>query len=658
MDVGALYDPFAGMEDEESFIFGGVNPDDPTIGPSVDEFRPQSIVDGATAICRNFGFEPESLLDAASAETISAEVGDDEIAITTAALMGAAIVQAHNEVGMRTSWKDTAISRWAGNYAEDCFLRPADYWQTWKTCHKTGWEEDISFLDVPKLRLLVPVSPTRINHSDTFEGKCSMVGARMAWVPRRSPMRAYHEVANLIQDVTMSLTWARKPAYLPVHLGGMGKMVPFGNPDNFRNFFSSYRGGRFAPLANYLVNRLLLHSRGTGSPLERDEIIADVCKNASVFRDWIKGHSVYVPTVSMGIPSWCGNHMAAEHGDNRTVNSVLDRLVAAGRLVTEEQVNVHLEHNALCEALLGATSMAELRAYRQEAVDKWRGFSPLSLVIQGFARQLTGPIMHETEFVRDNVIPALTWAQQRRTALRGIFMKKALFWPTVLRQIYERGPMHVDLVFHPVTGGEIIPLGGDRAYDAPDHREPGWLDELEQWLRSDRDLSKVPRSFIDDDEALLHINVEAIGAVIMITDDIRLCRRMNRTLGVPVVRVPCELYYAVLYYGAPVDYESTCRTFFPEISTWKVEEDLGSIEAYSESNFRDGVGFRSLRRTKTIWDGPLGKHFSQRGYQKDTLEDWAEKGAPLANWPEKYTFDHSNVLRSYRRNRARGARWG
>jgi len=229
---------------------------------------------------------------------ISSEVGDDEESVHSSPVSAAMCCVIYQWLGMKVSEEDTSLNPRFGNFAEDLVILPDGYEQTYHFCQKTSDLKNMAFLDVPKLRLAINIRPGRMNHSSTNDGKAGILGSRLAWLPRDSPVRMSWEIFNLFQDINLGLLRDEKFAYLPTALGGYGKPVPFGVEENFERFAQSYRQGTHAGLARELVRRSnrVFERYKVRNVLEEDFVLSAVARLQSGYHDWIKTGTVYTPT--------------------------------------------------------------------------------------------------------------------------------------------------------------------------------------------------------------------------------------------------------------------------------------------------------------------------------------------------------------------------
>lgn len=70
--------------------------------------------------------------------------------------------------------KDTFMSSRYGNYSENYILKPDNIGELYAPNIKAG--DDLVYLDVAKIRTVLPVSNMRQKHSDTIDGKVSLLG--------------------------------------------------------------------------------------------------------------------------------------------------------------------------------------------------------------------------------------------------------------------------------------------------------------------------------------------------------------------------------------------------------------------------------------------------------------------------------------------------
>jgi len=525
--------------------------------------------------------------------SVHAEVGDDEIDVSSNPIFAAAELAVYTKfLGVKVSECDTSINPRFGNFAEDLVIVPDGYEQTYHFSQQTSWMADMAFIDVPKLRLAIDIRPGRMNHSSTNDGKASMLGSRLAWLPPRSPVRCLWEVFNLFQDINLDLLRDKKFAYLPVALGGYGKPVPFGLASNFEAFALRYKQGKHAPLCRELVRRAnrrfeeYTHSHRYSI----DPVLSAVSRTQASWHDWVKGKSLYAPTCWLEAPASVIPYRVGKHGEDVILDHVMKRLEASSLLVSESDLAIAYEHNQLCQFLVGCETHEEFQTRRNAVRKEWKGLSTFSMRLYGLLQPLgVDQSLHHpleaSEYSR-------FWAHivGARMNLRNFLRAEHFYSAEAKDQIYMDGPMKVGINIFP----KITTMGRRSWFETADlprgFDEKPELLQLLSWVK-DPNRSPVPpaRNLIEDDPVILReVSLSEWTAVAIVTDDWKLCRSVWHTTGKPVCRVPVKWHYVSVYFGdGDEPWLKRLNEMYPQYS-WGTVSDSGSIESYEELGFRDG----------------------------------------------------------------------
>jgi len=605
-----------------------------------------------------FGLKP-SVVDTMS--TISSEVGDDEIGVSTTPVYAASQMVVYSEfLGMKESVEDTSINPRFGNFAEDLVIIPDGYEQTYRHAQNVSNFRDMAFLDVPKLRLAIDIRPGRMNHSATNDGKCGLLGSRLAWLPKDSPVRCTWEVFNLFQDINLGLIRDDKFAYLPTALGGYGKPIPFGYSPNFEAFAVRYKQGAHAPLCRELVRRT--NTRITSYTVENcfsiDPVLSAVSRLQSSWHDWIKGKSLYAPTCWLEAPPEVIPYRVGKHGVDVRIDAGLRRLQAAGYLVTESDLAVAWEHNLLCKQLVSADTHSQFLAKREESRNEWKGLSTFSLRLYGLLEPLGVDQSLHGELLDSEYGQFWLNITKSRLHLRS-FLRQENFYDKAAKDfVYEKGPMMVKVDLAPQITTQGRRYWFEQTRDTQDDLETTEeFDILYTWIKGDPANTNPPsRRLVNDDDFIIKEIVESpdTDAFCIVTDDIRLCREAYQSTKKWICRVPVKWYYMSLYFGD--DDEPWLAMLQPRFNfySWKTILDTGSIESYEETGFRDGsmiqrpIGrpfdmtkpsFKNSRRIRAASDKPeIEEDF-----------EWTPYG-----FPEGYMFNPGHFLNRKRHPYRRG----
>lgn len=551
-------------------------------------------------------------------KSLAAEVGDDEQLASNSTVYIAANKVYQNRFGMKTSESDTAINPRFGNFAEELVIKPDHPSQAYTSVRQHNNWDNMSWIDIPKLRLALNVQPMRLTHSATKDGKYSMVGSRQAWIPKSNRFKGVYEIFSLFQDINLGSTREPKPAYFPTALGGMGKRIPFGNAENYERFISAYKNGRYEYLYREIVSRTtkFLEKWISGENPEPDDLLDLVSKTESYFTDWVKHHSVYSPTCRLDLPPEVEVGRIYDRGNDPVKDDVAGRLLAEGLLISETQVLAIVEHNELCRALTGSQNINEFKEIRDEARREWSKHTAFSDQMRDiFFKEIIFDRSLWAEPPKEFYIHFERVCKEARGNLKSILRKEPVFDRTVIDKIYERGPMMVHLP------NLLLPqLGRSQHYAvAPvvDSAEPSFeagLDRLLEWLRNPE--GPPPRDLINDDNTLImEAGNTELPAIALVTDDKKLCRQMYIKVRKPVLRITTEWWLRILAFsdtGGREEFEH----FFTSSTGLKFERcylliDTGSLDTAMSRTSRNA--------SSQIWsaefdvDKPLNQKDSASG---------------------------------------------
>jgi len=564
--------------------------DDPEGNP-FDDY--EGFLDETRNRLTRYGRVPKKV-DAVS--TIHSEVGDDEIDVSTTPVYAAAELAVYSKyLGVKVSEEDTSINPRFGNFAEDLVMVPDGYEQTYHYSQQLKWSADMAYIDVPKLRLAIDIRPGRMNHSATNDGKAGLLGSRLAWLPRNSPVRCMWEVFNLFQDLNLGLIRDDKFAYLPTALGGYGKPVPFGKASNFDAFCVRYKQGTHKGLARELLRRC--NRRFSEYTLENryntDPVLSAVSRVQSSWHDWIKGNSLYAPTCWLEAPPEVAHLRVAKHGEDVAFDNVLRRLESSGHLVSESDLAVAYEHNQLCEYLIGTETHSEFLKKREESRKEWLGMSTFSMRLYGLIEQ----IGIETNFhhpMTDEEYKVF-WLNitSRKLNLRSFLRAENFYDRSAKDLIYKNGPMMVQVPLYP----RVTKMGRrywfEQTIDRQDHLDTNEeYESLLNWVRDPNRPEIPPSTKLTEDDPWIIKQIQSAdsnSAFCIVTDDVKLCREAHIRTRKWVCRIPAKWYYMSTYFGdGDSPWEARLRKDYPTQS-WTTIIDQGSIESYEELGFRDGV---------------------------------------------------------------------
>lgn len=582
-----------------------------------------------------------------SERNISSEVGDDEIEVSNSKLSVALNMTFSKLLGMQESRKDTCINTRYGNFCEELIVLPDGYDQTYQKVRNTSSYEDMSFIDVPKLRLAVNIRPMRMEHSATNDGKAGMVGSRLKWLPNSNPMKIVYELFSLFQDVNLGITSDKKFAYLPTELGGYGKPLAFSRASNFEAFASAFKHGAHAPVVRTIIRRAnkFMEATSKGSRPKPDLLLNHVSRFSTSFHDWVKGHSIYAPTAWIDIPPELEEYRVGELGISSVKDDIFSRCIAEGMLVTESKLQVVVEHNHLCRALVGAQTIPEFRKTREDAIKLWRNLSVFGQETYGLIKEIN-PDQTEFRRLRDHEISFFyKQVEERKGLLKALFRHEPVYRREAIDRVYREGPMFVHFKMTPrnkIGGMQFVNQTRFRE-DFVDSEDRQAERETLEWVQGDM-RGEIPRRIINDDHAIIEFVSKQIGkGVVVVTDDLELCRRANARTKVPVFRVPCEWYYRCVYFG---ENEAPWMDFLRRKTQidWVQIEDSGSLVSCEENFFHNGVMLSKARRQPFSMYKRMGEKDPSILIESENFTD-----DPPGN-PDDYVYDrHRRISKRYRK---------
>ncbi|BCH36623.1 hypothetical protein [Aspergillus fumigatus narnavirus 2] len=591
---------------------------------------------------------------------IGAEVGDDGIGVSTCPEYPAAELTVFSEfLGVKVSEEDTSINPRFGNFAEDLVILPDGCEQTYRYAQQTSDFRNMAFLDVPKLRLAIDIRPGRMNHSSTNDGKAGMLGSRLAWLPRDSPVRVMWEVFNLFQDINLGLIRDDKFAYLPTALGGYGKPVPFGHAPNFEAFAIRYKQGTHAGLARELVRRA--NSRFREYTVENryseDIVLSAVSRLQSSWHDWIKGKSLYAPTCWLEAPEEVHKFRVGKHGTDVRKDAALRRLQAQGYLVTESDLAIAYEHNQLCQFLLDQEDYNSFKERRAEARKQWLNLSTFSMRLYGYLEKIgVEPSLH-TELDPREYEEFWLSITGKRLHLRSFLRQENFYRAEAKDSIYVRGPMMVHIPIYP----QITQMGRrywfEPSIDRPDDIETKEeFDLLMDWILSGSDDNPPSTRLVEDDPFIIR-EIKTKGSTYgfaVVTDDVRLCRKAYNQTRNWVVRIPVKWYYMAVYYSDnPEPWIDILRERYP-FYEWVTLQDTGSIESYEEIGFRDGLPINWPAERPFIITKPSFREGRRVRAQRTFPDHESDPEWKPYRFPEGYIFAPGHFLQRKRHPFRRG----
>lgn len=469
---------------------------------------------------------------------LDSEVGDDHLFLgDTPLLFVAELVTAKDIFGIQISLKDTFISSRYGNYSESYILKPDNISELPSPNAGTGKQDSI-FLDIAKIRTIVPVCSMRQKHSDTVDGKVSLLGKQAIY---DTEFCGYEiTVGMCLQQLCLGLMKEKKFPYIPTFLGGFGSPPIFKNAKSFERAMLTYKSGIYYNMLAAIG--LAVHETKISGSMASKQFLNKVKGSAEAWQDWYKVYTKYTPSIKGDLdPQWYDKkYYVGTLGKDEIWDSSVQRLLSAGALVTKTQLLVHDHMEDLNTVLLSPyfsvetrkVIEAEKRAQRQESIFQ-----------SGIGKSIHFKVPY---FLEDDYVDSLLdLSKGLNYHLKSILTGDDVFTRETLDSLKQRSPTKVSLQMT-TKKGLRYPIQFDTSIKDEELEE---YDSLLKFVRGDIDLKDMSRALVEDDPILVRLAREwaeetklkplsGINVMVITTDDIALCKLINRlTPQVVVIRI-------------------------------------------------------------------------------------------------------------------------
>lgn len=480
------------------------------------------------------------------------------------------------------SLSDTAIrDDGHGNFAENLLKLPRCLEETWHYVRNHKNCEN-SYVDVGKYRLVTNTADTRMKVSDLIDGKISYLGTRLTWANTR--WKCALEVLSLYQDILLCSIEAKRCAYLPVQLTGMGKPIPFRQPSNYESFITSYKHGNYTPFLREVIRDVNANYRlmVSGELVKLSPLLEHCAKCTGQFRDWLKTRSLYLPKLQLEeLPHEVEDFLVGTMDKVTPRGNLLARLASKHLLVREETLMLHAQRARFLQSILSDVTWMQTQIEREEILNEWRSYTPAILYEIGLATRHN--INIEDHPLKDDDVSFFMKAvidDHRR--LLHLFRSERVYTNEALELVESSNPMRVGMevrLTHPLIGIKVRSNVQEEVEAVLEHN-PG-REILERSLKWVKDgIGPMPTDLVEDDPVLkrrfmVEVYPHAMRGVVLVTDDYELVKEI-KSYGSPTIMA----YPSVV--GDDLYDESNWQDFLPELPgfSWVILRDTGSILSY------------------------------------------------------------------------------
>jgi hypothetical protein len=315
----------------------------------------QELKEKAVWYMRDSGIDPD--IKYPDGKVWGSEVGDDRVDASVNPFRLAMGLAAQSMIfGMETSEYDTFISNFCYNFCEITTGIPCSPENSYGYARKTSME-NVDFIDVPPIKILLPVSKGKSgDFSSSKTGKSSMLASKMNSANPRTCKWKLH-LASLFADSALNTRQMNDPKYLPSVMGGCNAPPLFENSWNTYAYVQTYNGGDYSRVYGTASAELkeTIERLDRGFPAE-----AIFCSRLRQKQEYLFGtykEHVAIPPHSLvdeveGMPK----PIYTQQGPSAKFASVEQRLMRAKRLLPRSAALVHFQSaKRLADTIMGIT---------------------------------------------------------------------------------------------------------------------------------------------------------------------------------------------------------------------------------------------------------------------------------------------------------------
>jgi len=427
-----------------------------------------------------------------SGPVLDAEVGDDHVQFTDAPMTFISeLLSATDCIDAEISVKDTFVSSSYGNYSESYMLKPENFGELYY--QQKSEKQDSPYLDIAKIRTILAVSSMRQKHSDTIDGKVSLLGQAAVY---ETPFCGYDiKIAQMLQSICLGLNKEKKFPYLPTYLGGFGSPPIFKNYKSFVRCMLAYKYGKYYDLLASIGSAVFeLKTHGNE---ESRKFLSAIKGDAESWQDWYKAYTKYVPQVKGDIDPMLNAFCLGQLGKDEVWDSATRRLLKAGLLVTKTQLLVHEHMEDLTKILLSSENSVSLREKIENEKSSQR---MISIFNSNVGKNLTyvKPRFLEPKYV-DTIF---SLSKSGEELLKSALMADYVYEGAALDLIKQISPVKVNLQMTNEKGLSL-PILLKRV---PKEEDAIDMQSMLDFVRGSQPaLEKLSRKLISDDAVLIKL---------------------------------------------------------------------------------------------------------------------------------------------------------
>jgi len=311
---------------------------------------------------------------------VAAFTGDDEIVGSTAYILGYAMLYINeNLLDLKVSWKDTGISHWMGNYAEEWILTPLTRLISFDPVNAYFKGSAVPYsLDTIKLRMLTPVRKQSEMERD-LTSKMKYLTETARWTEKSWFTYDFHQLTLLLATVVFDYENATTFPFLTETEGGSGGAPPWGNIPTLWSFIHYYNRGKSKKSIIGILKESSLIMQGSLKPANAffTKAVHIATSGDRAWKQYTTAHETVKRLGNLGtievqdlIRSVSATEIEPElvqkgiviQPEDYTVGVALSKLRQDGHIMTEIDVKMYEQALVKEQALTGTTPMKDVLA--------------------------------------------------------------------------------------------------------------------------------------------------------------------------------------------------------------------------------------------------------------------------------------------------------
>jgi hypothetical protein len=618
-------------------------------------------IDQGIELAESINFSPGVYYPEKDNFQVDSEVGDDHVAFTRSPhvpLMESTMAMALYD--MEISVPDTFVSKVYCTFTGKVAVMPQDHFDHYSQTKvkKEGGDKQTIVVDLPALRSVVNVNPQVKVNTSSLEGRLNYMSRSIDYSSGTNEEKIVNTI-SILQDITHCVfTQGDKFPYLPSFMGGYDKPVPFGSKENLDRALFAYKRGRYRKLVYTVLDSFYgILFRG-----EREtDFIREIKSLYSGYQAWYVNYKRNFPLFSGKLPPDFWRYKIPEqYGSSAITSMVLRRLTAEGVLVKERDLVVANEVQSYFKSLI-SEDIDLFQEAKRSVEKKFSSETKLSNCFQELVQGSFDVVILDD--IEDHI---KEWATEIRISdsrlYRNAFGGERLFWREALDEIYLKSPLKVTF---PLNGEKykIMRLGRPEPGQLTDDDEPA-VRRLADWVKGDMEKYPFPpQEILEDDDVLVgkifhskdkFLASGSFPAVLIITNDSKLCERANMETSVPVIRLPPEFLLVKRTGRFNVIPAADPLKFFQERLSKRVPGFMSSTITVDHDNhvFAD---FGSWDASSVRFDTqPFMKKVLSIEVRSDQIFEYRVLGdtdpisrlrARLEAWPIGHIFDNERLIK-------------